>query len=151
MITMTPSASTPRRPGPALLLALAVLLVATPRISRAEDVPAFRQGLWEYQRAAGGNRYAASECLDPGEELRRQQTAFQKMGCKLSPTAHAGSTWTYSADCMVKLPSGAMSFSTTSVLTADSDTAYQVEMRTTDKSGTTSQVISAHRVADCTN
>jgi hypothetical protein len=148
---MTTFASVPGRSGPALLLALAMLLVATPRMSRAEDVPSFRQGLWEYQRAAGGNRYTATECLDPGEDLRRQQSALQKMGCKLSPTAHAGSTWTYSADCLVKLPSGAMSFSTTSVLTADSDTAYQVEMRTTDKSGTTSQVISAHRVADCTN
>ena len=150
-MTMTTSASAPSRSGPALLLALAILLVATPRMSRAEDVPSFRQGLWEYQRAAGGNQYAASECLDPGEELRRQQTALQKMGCRLSPTARTGSTWTYSADCTVKLPSGAMSFSTTSVLTADSDTAYQVEMRTTDRSGTTSQVISAHRVADCTN
>jgi len=76
---------------------------------------------------------------------------LQKIGCKLSPTTHAGSTWTYSADCTVKLPSGAMSFSKTSVLTADSDTAYQVETRTTGKTGTTSQVISAHRVADCTN
>ncbi len=151
MITMTPSASTPRRPGPALLLALAILLVATPGISPAEDVPAFRQGLWEYQRAADGNTYGASECLDPGEELKRQQTTLQKIGCKLSPTTHAGSTWTYSADCTVKLPSGAMSFSKTSVLTADSDTAYQVETRTTGKTGTTSQVISAHRVADCTN
>jgi hypothetical protein len=150
-MTMTRSAIAPSRSGPALMLALAILLVAMPRMSRAEDVPSFRQGLWEYQRAAGGNKYAASECLDPGEELRRQQSALQKMGCRLTPTAHAGSTWTYSADCTVKLPSGAMSFSTTSVLTSDSDTAYQVEMSTTDKNGTTSQVISAHRVADCTN
>ena len=120
-------------------------------MSLAQDVPAFRQGLWEYQRAADGNTYGASECLDPGEELKRQQTTLQKIGCKLSPTTHAGSTWTYSADCTVKLPSGAMSFSKTSVLTADSDTAYQVETRTTGKTGTTSQVISAHRVADCTN
>lgn len=151
MMTMTTFASAPSRSGLAFLLALAILLVATPRMSRAEDVPSFRQGLWEYERAAGGSKYAASECLDPGEELRREQTALQKIGCKLSPTSHAGSTWTYSADCTVKLPSGVMSFSKTSVLTADSDTAYQVEMRTTDKSGTTSQVISAHRVADCTN
>jgi hypothetical protein len=150
-MTMTTPAITPSRAGPALLLAFALLLVATPRLSRAEDVPAFRQGLWEYQRAVGGNKYAATECLDPGEDLRRQQSALQKMGCKLSPTAHAGSSWTYSADCTVKLPSGAMSFSRTSVLTADSDSAYQVEMRTTDRTGTTSQVISAHRVADCAN
>jgi len=150
-MTMSRSAIAPSRSGPVLMLAFAILLVAMPRMSLAQDVPAFRQGLWEYQRAADGNTYGASECLDPGEELKRQQTTLQKIGCKLSPTTHAGSTWTYSADCTVKLPSGAMSFSKTSVLTADSDTAYQVETRTTGKTGTTSQVISAHRVADCTN
>jgi hypothetical protein len=135
-----------------LLLAFTGLLVAAPGAARADDVPSFRQGLWEYQRAAGTNRFAATECLDPGEERRRHQIALQKIGCKLSPTTRTGSTWTYSADCAVKLPSGAMAFSTTSVLTADSDTAYQEEVRTTGKGGTTtSQVITAHRVADCTN
>ncbi|HEX8010782.1 MAG TPA: DUF3617 family protein [Casimicrobiaceae bacterium] len=141
-----PSPSTSRR-----LLALAMLFVAMPSGVRAEEIPAFRQGLWEYQRVAGGNRYAATECLDPGEESRRQQIALQKLGCNLSPITRAGSTWTYSADCMVKLPAGPAAFSTTSVLTADSDTAYQVEIRTTDRRGTSSQVISAHRVADCAN
>jgi len=52
---------------------------------------------------------------------------------------------------MVKLPSGAMAFSTNSVLTADGDTAYQIEVRTTDRNGTISQVTNAHRVADCAN
>jgi hypothetical protein len=140
----------PCRLRPGLLLALAGLLVAAPGAARADDLPSFRQGLWEYQRAAGANRFAATECLDPGEELRRRQAALQKIGCKLSPTTRAGSTWTYSADCAVKLPSGAMAFSTTSVLTADSDAAYQEEVRTTGRGGTTTgEVITAHRVADC--
>ena len=132
-------------------LALAGGLLATPGAASADDLPSFRQGLWEYQRVDGASRYAATECLDPGEELRRQQAGLQKLGCKLSPTTHAGSTWTYSAECMVKLPSRLRTFSQTSVLTAESDTAYQVEMRTTDQSGTSSEVITAHRVADCTN
>jgi uncharacterized protein DUF3617 len=136
---------------PAILLAVTGLIVAASAAARADDAPSFRQGLWEYQRSAGTDRFAATECLNPAEELRRHQTALQKIGCKLSPTAHAGSTWTYSADCTVKLPSGAVAFSTTSVLTADSDTAYQVETRTTNQGRTTSEVINAHRVTDCTN
>ena len=144
-----PSASRPVRVAP--LLALAILVAATPVVVRADDVPSFRQGLWEYQRANGTNRYAATECLDPGEELRRQQEGLQKLGCKLSPTTHAGSTWTYSADCAVKLPSRVRTFSKTSVLTVESDAAYQVETRTTDQGKTTSEVVNAHRVADCTN
>src|SRR5258708_35266582 len=98
-----PSAPNSMRVAP--LVALAVLIAAAPVVVRADDVPSFRQGLWEYQRADGANRYAATECLDPGEELRRQQIALQKNGCKLSPTTHTGSTWTYSAECMLKLPS----------------------------------------------
>ena len=140
----------PYRPRLGLLLALAGVLVAAPGVGRADDAPSFRQGLWEYQRTAGANRYAATECLDPGEELRRQQAGLQKLGCKLSPTTRAGSTWTYSADCAVKLPSRVWTFSKTSVLTAESDTAYQLETRTTDRGVTSSEVITAHRVADCT-
>ena len=112
-------------------------------------MPSFRQGLWEYQRTLGAKRYAATECIDPGEDLQRQQTVLRKLGCKLAPTTHTGSTWTYGADCTVQLPSGFVAFSTASVLTADGDTAYQVETRSTRSGATTNETISAHRVADC--
>jgi predicted secreted protein len=125
------------------------LLLAAPGIARADDLPSFRQGLWEYQRTAGTNRYAATECIDPGEDLRRQQTVLQKLGCKVPPPTRAGPTWTYGADCTVHLPSGYAAFSRTTVLTADSDVAYQVETRTTRRGATTSETITAHRVADC--
>jgi hypothetical protein len=141
----------PIRSKPLLLLALAGLSLALPAAARADDVPAFRQGLWEYQRAAGTQRFIATECIDPAEDLRLQQSSLQKMGCKLSPPTRAGSSWTYGAQCTLKLPSGFAAFSTTSVLTADNDTAYQVETRTTNRGATTSETIIAHRVADCTN
>ena len=131
------------------MLALAGLSLAAPGAARADDLPSFRQGLWEYQRTAGANRYAATECIDPGEDLRRQQTVLQKLGCKLAPATHTGSTWTYGADCTVRLPSGSVAFTTASVLTADSDLSYQVETRTTRSGATTGETISAHRVADC--
>ena len=98
---------------------------------------------------AGLNKFAATECIDPSEDLRRQRTALEKMGCKLSPALRAGSTYTYTADCSVKLPSGAVTFSTVSVLTAESDTAYRIENRLTNQGGTSSETITAQRVADC--
>jgi hypothetical protein len=131
------------------LLALAGLSLAPPGSAWGDDLPSFRQGLWEYQRTAGANRYAATECIDPGEDLRRQRIDLQKLGCKLAPTTHAGSSWTYGADCTVQLPSGFVAFSTASVLTTDSEVAYQVETRTTRRGATTSETITAHRVADC--
>jgi hypothetical protein len=134
-----------------LSLALAAVLAAAPWPARADGFPSLRQGLWEYQRTAGTNKYAAKECLDPSEYLLGRQTAQEKIGCKLSPITRVGSTYTYSADCAVKLPSGAVMFSTTSVLTVDSDSAYRIETRTTSENGTSNELITAQRVTDCVN
>jgi len=134
---------------PHLLLVLVALLTAAPWVARADEVPLLRQGLWEFQRAAGGNKFAATECIDPSEDLRRQHTALEKMGCNVSPALRAGSTYTYTADCSVKLPSGAVTFSTISVLTAESEIAYRIENRLTSQGGTSNETITAQRVADC--
>ena len=139
----------PHRLQPHLLLVLVALLSAAPWVARADEVPLLRQGLWEYQRSAGVNKFAATECIDPSEDLRRQHAALEKMGCKFSPALRAGSTYTYTADCSVKLPSGVVTFSTTSVLTAESDTAYRIENRLTNQGGTSNETITAQRVADC--
>ncbi len=148
-MTALRSSSRPHRLQPYLLLALVTLLTAAPWAARADEVPLLRQGLWEYQRSAGVNKFAATECIDPSEDLRRQHTALEKMGCKLSPALRTGATYIYTADCSVKLPSGAVAFSTTSVLTAESDIAYRIENRLTSQGGTTNESITAQRVADC--
>ena len=138
-------------PRSRLMLALVGLLGAAPWAALADEVPLLRQGLWEYQKTAGANKFAATECIDPSEDLRRQHAALQKMGCTLSPTLHNGSSYTYAAECSVKLPSGAVSFSTVTVLTAEGDSAYRLENRMTSRSGTTNESITAQRVADCAN
>jgi hypothetical protein len=137
--------------GARLSLLLAALSAAATWPAGAEDVPSLRQGLWEYQKTAGANKFAATECIDPSEDLRRQHAALQKMGCTLSPTLRNGTSYTYAAECSVKLPSGAVSFSTVSVLTAESDSAYRLENRMTSRSGTSNESITAQRVADCAN
>ena len=133
---------------PRLLFAIVAVLCAVPS-ARAEDVPLLRQGLWEYQRTAGTQKFAATECLDPSEDLRRQHAALERMGCKVAPVVHNGTTYTYAADCALKLPSGSLSFSTTTVLTADSDKAYHVENRMINQGATTDESITGRRVADC--
>jgi len=148
-MTRSTRAPAPHGLPPHLLLALVILLTAAPWAARADEVPLLRQGLWEYQRSAGVNKFAATECIDPSEDLRRQHTALEKMGCKLSPALRTGATYIYTADCSVKLPSGAVAFSTTSVLTAESDIAYRLDSRLTSQGGTTNESITAQRVADC--
>ena len=132
-----------------LILGLVTALALIPTARADDEVPVLRQGLWEYQRIAGTQKFAATECIDPSEDLRRQHAALERMGCKLAPVVHAGTTYTYAADCALKLPSGVASFSTTTVLVADSETAYHYETRLTNQGGTSNESITGQRVADC--
>ena len=126
---------------------LCCLLAVAP--SLAVDVPTFRQGMWEYERSFGASKFVAKECVDPGQEMRAHNASMEKMGCKLSFAAPTGSTYTYTAECAVKLPSGAASWSTTSVLTAEGETAYRLEVHNTSRGAQSDEVDVAHRVADC--
>lgn len=143
-------ASAPRGQLQYLLFALVTLAATAPSV-RADEVPVLRQGLWEYKRTVGAQKFVATECIDPSEDLRQQHAAQAKIGCKLAPVRREGATYTYTADCAIRLPSGLVRFSTTSVLTAASDAAYRIDSRTTNQSETTSESITAQRVADCTN
>lgn len=141
--------SAPRDLLPYLLAAL-ICVPGTIPAARADDVPPLRQGLWEYQRTTGTQKFAATECIDPTEDLRRQHAALERMGCKVAPPVQTGATYTYVADCSLKLPSGVVNFSTTTVLTADSDSAYRIESRMVNQGVASSETIAAQRVADCT-
>jgi len=130
------------------VLALFAVLCAMPS-ARADEVPPLRQGLWEYQRTAGTQKFAATECIDPSEDLRRQHASLERMGCKMAPVLHNATTYTYTADCALKLPPGVITLSTTTVLTADSDSAYRLETRTTSQGATNEESITGRRVGDC--
>jgi uncharacterized protein DUF3617 len=134
---------------PCLGVCVSILLIA-PGVARGADVPTFRQGVWEYERTVGTSKFVAKECIDPSEEFRLQDTALGRMGCKVSPTTQSGSTYTFNAECMVKLPSGVASWTTTSMLTAENDSAYRLETHTARNGRVRDEVTTARRVADCT-
>lgn len=129
-------------------LALVTLFAAIPS-AHGDEIPLLRQGLWEYQRTAGTQKFAATECIDPSDDLRRQHAALARMGCKIAPVQHDGTTYTYSSECALKLPSGVVALSMTTVLTAESETAYRLESRTTNQGRTSEETITGTRVADC--
>lgn len=149
-MTASTCPSAPRGRPWYLLLAFTTLLTATAWV-RADEVPLLRQGLWEYQRSAGEQRFAATECIDPSEELRREHAAQARLGCKPAPVLREGTSYTYAAECEIELPAGVATFSTTSVLTAESETAYRIERRLTSHGETRRELITAQRVADCAN
>jgi len=146
VMTTIPSAAT--RAGRASLL-LAALLARAGLPAAAAEMPEFRQGMWEYERSVGGNRYEAKECGDPAQAMRANNASLEKLGCRSSPVSREGSTYTFTTDCAVKLPSGVYSSSTSSVLTVESDSAYRLDVRATRQGRTTEETLVAHRVADC--
>jgi uncharacterized protein DUF3617 len=126
---------------------LAFLLAAAPCL--AVEIPAFRQGLWEYERSVGASKYVAKECGDPSRDMRANNASMEKIGCKLSSGAPTGATYTYTAECAVKLPSGAVSWTTISTLTVEGETGYRLEIRSTGREPQSAEIVVARRVADC--
>ncbi len=118
-------------------------------LAGAAEMPAFRPGVWEYERTLGSSKFVAKECGNPSQEMRSHNASLGKLGCKLSPLIQQGSTYTFTSECAIKLPSGVYSSSATSILTADSDDAYRLEVRETHQGRTREETIVAHRVADC--
>jgi len=117
----------------------------------AEELPTFRQGLWEFDRSAGGQRMHTTQCTAPSEDLKRQNEMIEKRGgCKMSPLQHAGSTYTFSADCTMSAPQGPVSFRSTSVMTVESDSAYRIEVTITGGPGPAGkELLTARRIGDC--
>lgn len=129
------------------LLALFTLASA----ARAEDLPSFRQGLWQFERSAAGQKMHTTQCTSPSQDMKRQNEMIEKRGgCKMSPLKHSANTYTFSADCTLSAPQGPVTFRSTSVMTVESDSAYKIEVTTSDALGPTGkELLTAHRIGDC--
>jgi hypothetical protein len=141
----------PARPGAGgAAAALAALLLFNAGPARADEPPALRQGLWQFERSIGGQKLVAQECVNPTEAMRRQNAVLEKSGCKFSPGKRAGQTYTFAADCVLK-PQGseAVSVRSTSVMTVADDGAYKVEITTSGAGMTTQELLVARRLGDC--
>jgi hypothetical protein len=116
----------------------------------ADDLPAFRKGLWEFSRTidAGGGKtqtIKSSKCTSPGEDMKAQNERLAKSGCKFSPTVRSGSTYTFSSQCSIQ----GISAQSTSVITVDSDSAYRLNVDGTAAGEKTHEVLLARRIGDC--
>jgi hypothetical protein len=118
--------------------------------ARADDPPAFRQGLWQFDRTVGEQKLQTRECISPSEELRRQNEMLSRKGCKLTPTERAGDVYTFTAECTIDAPGAApVSARSTSVMTVESDSGYRVEITTTGAGTSTQESLIARRIGDC--
>ena len=132
----------------------ATTLGLVPPALRADDFPRFREGLWEFARTmdmGGGPKTLSSRrCTEPGEDMRRQNALFAKMGCSVSPVTRKGSVYRFVADCK---GAGTGAVVSQSVITVESDSAYTVEVESSGDTGPgggkRSETLKARRIGDC--
>ena len=90
------------------------------------------------------------ECTSPSEELKRQNALLTRSGCRFTPTERSGNVYTFTAECTIDAPgSPSVEARSTSAMTVDSDSAYQVEITTTGAGTTTHETLIARRIGDC--
>jgi hypothetical protein len=128
-------------------------LLAVGNAAWADELPNLRPGLWQFERSAAGQKMHTTQCTSPNQDMKRQNEMIEKRGgCKMSPLKRSGNTYTFSADCTLSSPQGPVTFRSTSAMTVESDSAYKIEVTTSDALGPTGkELLTARRIGDCAN
>ncbi len=147
----TPSSSSGRRRMRIIAMILAVLgSTALCNPAFPDELPSFRQGMWKFHRTVEKKTLEVTKCTSPAEDMKKQNTMLEKIGCRFSPARKSGNTYTFTVDCSIKSPSGAAIKSrTTSVMAVESDSAYKVEIDVVTDGHATKELLVAQRVGDC--
>ena len=117
----------------------------------ADDLPALRQGLWKFQRTVGGKKTEMTRCASPTEDMKKMNAKLEKSGCRFTPVKKSGNVYVYTADCSMKMPSGAtMSRRSTSVMTVVSEISYKIEIDVVTDGQSSEELLEAQRIGDCT-
>ena len=130
-----------------------LLLLALANDSRAVDLPPLRQGKWELQRtfeSANMTKPLAmteNKCVDPAQELKRENEFLAKAGCTFTPMTKSGNSYTFVTSCT--LQGKALRSETT--ITVDSDGAYTVKVASTDSGSPVvhHETTAARRTGNC--
>ena len=134
--------------GAPSLLFVIMLVAAGP--TRADEAPAFRHGLRQFERTVGGQALQTRSCSSPSEDMERQNAMLEKGGCKSLPGKRSGNVYSFTVECTVTTPgSGTVNVRSTSVMTAESDSAYNVDITTTGAGTSTQEQLVARRIGDC--
>ena len=117
----------------------------------ADDLPALRQGSWKFQRTVDGKKIETTECTSPTEDMKKMNAMLEKSGCRFSPVKKSGNVYTYTADCSMKMPSGAsLSSRSTSVMTIVSEDSYKIEIDVVTDGQSSKELLVAQRIGNCT-
>ena len=116
----------------------------------ADDLPALRQGLWKFQRTVGGKMIESTKCTSPTDDMKTMNVKLEKGGCRFTPVKKSGNVYTYTADCSMKMPTGAtMNSRSTSVMTVAIESSYKIEIDVVTDGQASKELLIAQRVGDC--
>jgi hypothetical protein len=141
---------TTRYPLSAAAIVLAGTLGVGAGAAAADELPTFRKGMWEYDRTmerGGGPKQTvrAKKCINPTEDIGRQRAMLSQSGCKFSPIAKSGNTYTYTAQCTM----AGVAVESKSALRFENDGAYRLDVESKEGGVASSEVLIARRVGDC--
>jgi len=149
---MDPRTGSYRHPKRMIVATVTAILLSTlaPDPVLADDLPALRQGLWNFQRTVAGKKIETTECTSPTEDMKKMSAKLEKSGCRMSPVKKSGNVFTYTADCAMKMPTGAtMTSRSASVLTVESDSSYRLEVDAVTDGQASKERMVAKRIGDC--
>lgn len=136
-----------------ILFFLTAICIALPQgVAQSGDLPAFRKGMWEFNRTMEGagsqgksQAITSKKCSNPTEDMKKQNEMLLKAGCKFSPITRSGNTYSFTSDCTIPGAS-AQGKSTISV---ENDSAYTVHIETRQGNQATKETLRARRIGDC--
>ena len=113
--------------------------------AHAGQWPEFRHGKWRFVRTVNGRKIESTRCLNPSEDMKRQNAMLEKAGCKSSPVRRSGNTYTFTSNCSVR----GLKSRTTSMITVESPDAYRLTVDGVNDGVTTKEVLVARRIGGC--
>jgi hypothetical protein len=136
-----------------LVFFLTAICIAFPEgVAHSDDLPAFRRGMWEFNRTmegAGGQgksqTITSKKCTNPTEDMKRQNEMLSKVGCKFSLITRSGNTFSFTSDCTLQ----GTSAQGKTVVSVENDSAYTVNIETRQGKQVTKETLSARRIGEC--
>lgn len=133
-------------------IAAAIYFVSLAGIAKADDMPAFRSGMWEFNRTteysgSPGKQQTTTvrKCTNPTEDMKKQNEMITKSGCSVSPVSKSGNTYTFTTQCKDENTQG----QSKTVMTVENDGAYDLKIESVSGAPGTKEQLRARRTGDC--
>lgn len=116
----------------------------------ADELPAFRAGLWEFKRSVdGGDGRPATltnrKCTSPTEDMQKKTGSMIAAGCSPTPVTKRGNHYSFSFKCKLQ----GVDIQSKSLITVVSDSAYRVDAESKQGGKTTREQLDARRIGNC--